>query len=248
MTQQSAPAAGDAQAAQIGLTAVIGAGLTQAITRIDIADVSGSMPEFFALVKALVHRYGQASATLAARYYITRRTAAGLPPIHVKPASLPPLPQVDATLGWATTPLRETGDLATTESNVKGAVDRLVLDVGRRTLTDAVQSDRKARGWARLTKPDACSFCRLMATRGAVYKTEETAGRGKPFIGEGEFKFHDHCACGIEPVFGVYEMTAQARSDLALYKDAAKGLSGKAARNAFRQAVEGRLPEPAHAS
>lgn len=242
-----ATAGSDAQAAQIGLTAVIGTDLTQALARIDTSDVAGSMPEFFALVKALVNRYGQASATLAARYYIARRTAAGLPAIHVKPASLPPLPQVNATLGWATTPLRETGDLATTESNVKGAVDRLVLDVGRRTLTDAVQSDRKARGWARITEPTACSFCRLLATRGAVYKSEDTAGRGanEKFVGEGEFKFHNHCHCTIEPVFGVYEMTAQARDDLALYKDAARGLSNNAARNAFRQAVEGRLP--AHA-
>jgi hypothetical protein len=240
MAQSTTPAS-SAQASQTGLVAVLDTELATALTRVDLTDVQTSMPGFFQIVAALVQRYGQASATMAARYYQLERAAAGLGTIHVSPAPLPPLQQVGATLGWATAPLRN-GDLATTETNVSGAVDRLVTDVGRRTLVGAVQSDRQAKGWARITRPGACSFCRLMATRGAVYKNEQTAGgdASKGFVGEGEFKFHNHCHCYVEPAFGIYEMTAQAREDLATYKRVTEGLSGAAARNAFRRAVEGR--------
>lgn len=231
-----------AQAAQTAVTAALGTGLTAAWARFDPSNPSQSMPGLMLAVTALVHRYGLASATLAAHTYQAQRMAAGIGgPFRVAPAPLPPAEQIGATVGWATTPLRAerpNPDLARTQ--LAGAVDRLVLDVGRRTLVDAVQADRQAKGWARVTRPGACSFCRLLATRGAVYKTESTAGRdaNARFAGDGEFKFHNHCHCYIEPVFGTYEMTAQARADLQLYKQAAAGKSGADARNAFRHAVE----------
>ena len=239
------PASSSAQAAQTGLVIALGYDLERAFNTLDLSSLQDSLPRFFALIAALVHRYGSASATLAARYYTAERAAAKVSaPFRVAPAPLPPMEQIGASVGWATMPLRADGDLATTESNVRGVADRLVLDVGRRTLVDAVQRDRQAKGWARVTRPGACSFCRLLATRGAVYKTESTAGRdaNARFAGEGEFKFHNHCHCYVEPVFGTYEMTAQARDDLALYKEVTKGRSGADARAAFRQAVEGRTP------
>lgn len=242
MAQQAATAAGSAQAAQSGLASSLGGEIATALGVLDLSNPDASMPQFLSILAGLVHRYGQASATLAARYYQSERKMAGLQPIHVHPASLPPLRQVGATVGWATEPLRSDGDLVTAETNLEGSLERLTLDVGRRTVVEAVQSDRRARGWARITSPGACSFCRLMATRGAIYKNEDTAGRdaSEKFVGEGEFKFHNHCHCHIEPAFGIYEMTAQAREDLALYKKVTGGLSGAQARNAFRQAVEGR--------
>lgn len=74
---------------------------------------------------------------------------------------------------------------------VTGAVTRLVLNGGRDTLLDAVDGDRAARGWQRVLGGPSCDFCTTLATRGAVYKGEDTAG----------FQAHDHCTCSAEPVF-----------------------------------------------
>jgi len=73
---------------------------------------------------------------------------------------------------------------------VSGAVTRHVLDGGRQTLMRSVRADRRALGWARATSGDPCSFCAMLASRGPVYG-ERT----------GNFQSHDHCACGLEPVF-----------------------------------------------
>lgn len=233
--------AADAQAAQGALTGALSADLASVWAQTDTSDPSW-LTRFVLLVAAVVHRYGLASGSLAAQTYTAERTAAGAgTPFRVALAPLPPPDQIAATVGWATAPVRaEQPDLGLARTQLEGAVDRLVLDVGRRTLTDAVSQDRAAKGWARLTRPGACSFCRLLATRGAVYKSDRTAGRDASarFVGEGEFKFHNHCHCYVEPLFTTYEPTAQARADLALYKQVTKGLSGVDARNAFRRAVE----------
>jgi len=71
---------------------------------------------------------------------------------------------------------------------VSGAVTRHVLDGGRETLMASVRDDRRARGWARVTSAEPCSFCAMLASRGPVYG-ERT----------GDFQSHDHCACNLEP-------------------------------------------------
>lgn len=236
-------AAADSQAAQTGLLIAVANALRNAWPRITWTDPTLAAQQLNVLVAALLHRYGPASATLAIRYYNSERAAAGIgEPFRVRPADLPPDGQVAATVGWATEPLRtDSPSEDAVESRLVGAVERLVMNVGRETLATAVQDDKHAHGWARVTRPGACSFCRLVATRGAIYKTQATAGRSanSRFGGEGEFKWHNNCHCYIEPLFAdVYEPTAQARSDLALYAQVTRGLSGAAARAAFRQAIE----------
>lgn len=72
-----------------------------------------------------------------------------------------------------------------------GALAKLVLAGGRRTLVTLVQADRTAVGWARVTSDDPCAFCRMLASRGATYKTEVGA----------DFVPHDGCGCSPEPLF-----------------------------------------------
>jgi len=48
------------------------------------------------------------------------------------------------------------------------------------------------------------------------------------------------CQCHAEPVFTAYEPSAHMREMQKLWTDATKGRSGNDARNAFRQAMEGR--------
>ena len=74
---------------------------------------------------------------------------------------------------------------------VVGAFSKLVMAGGRMTITNGVQTDRKALGWSRVTSGDPCVFCRMIASRGPAYKTERSA----------DFQPHDHCGCTPEPLF-----------------------------------------------
>lgn len=130
-------------------------------------------------------------------------------------------------------------------ARVAAAAEKMVADVGRNELIEAIEADNKARGWARVTRPGACAFCLLMATRGAVYKDQGAAGRdaNSKFVGAGNFKFHNNCHCTIQPLFGrIYEPPEHIREAKKLYRDATKGESDKV--NAFRRALEGREDGP----
>lgn len=72
-----------------------------------------------------------------------------------------------------------------------GTATRLVNDGARDTITRSIKRDDKALGWLRSTDDDPCAFCRMLASRGPVYKTRATAG----------FQAHDHDRCHPEPFF-----------------------------------------------
>jgi hypothetical protein len=102
-----------------------------------------------------------------------------------------------------------------------------------------MEQDKAAKGWARITRPTACSFCRMLAARGPVYLTEAS----------GNFRAHvtkngrgGTCQCTVEPWIGPsYEPTAQVRADVALWDQiTTEGFTGADARNEFRRRVEGR--------
>lgn len=73
---------------------------------------------------------------------------------------------------------------------VNRATQRLVLDGGRDTTLDLMQSDPLVTYYERVAAPTACNFCRMLADRGAVYTLES-----------GSFRSHDGCGCGIRAVF-----------------------------------------------
>lgn len=250
MPAQPPPASEAHQAAQSVLVGSLMADLASAWPALDPLHIKASMPRFAALVAALVRRYGMASASLAVSHYRQQRLAGGIAGrITVVPAAPAPVDQVEASLWTAVDSLYgpvtpET--IAATQTNVEGVASRLAQDPGRQTIVNAVQADPSARGWARVTEMGACSFCLMLAIRagsgGVLYYSKGSAGAraNSRFVGAGDFKFHDHCECHVEPVFGRYEPTARVRAAERLWKDVTKGRSGRDARIAFRQAVEGR--------
>ncbi|OLT13011.1 hypothetical protein BJF79_03680 [Actinomadura sp. CNU-125] len=108
------------------------------------------------------------------------------------------------------------GQARASRTKVDGIASRLVGDVGRGAIVDAVAEDRAAVAVARRAAPDACAFCRVMAIRGAVYKNEQTAGRAanSEFAGAGEFKYHNHCRCWATPLFEGEEWQPQPQIEL----------------------------------
>ena len=108
-----------------------------------------------------------------------------------------------------------------------GSAAQLVLGGGRETLLGAVRSDPEAHGFQRVTDPNPCAFCRMVASRGPVFKTQESAS----------FEAHGHCGCSAEPFFeGSLPLPANERFRQE-WNEATSGLSGAEALNAYRQSL-----------
>lgn len=246
MATATEPRAGEQhRAAQAALTVLVVRAVLHAWQALlDPRDLKGSTPRLVAAVEAIVAHFARASATAALTDYRNQRRAAGVLGRPTLP--MPTLPTHDDVAGLVNRSLSPlygpvTPDL---EANVRDAlaseVEQMVLDQSRAAIIGATQADPAARAWARVTEPGACSFCRLLATRGAVYRSESTAN----------FRAHTvqpngsggTCRCHVEPVFGPYEPTAQARIDKAAYDRLTEeyGHSGRAIHIAWRQHVEGR--------
>lgn len=65
-----------------------------------------------------------------------------------------------------------------------GSATRAVMDQSRDTIVENVEVEEGAR-WARHASANACPWCRMLTTRGAVYLSKESAS----FLG------HDSCHC-----------------------------------------------------
>lgn len=112
-----------------------------------------------------------------------------------------------------------------------GAASRHVLTGGRRSLLTLVENDTRAIGWIRVTDGDPCSWCALLAGRGPVYRTEQSAG----------FSAHDACACQAEPVYSRDTLwPGRAAEFRRLYREVTTGTTGRDSINAFRRAYEQR--------
>ncbi|MBX5463810.1 MAG: hypothetical protein IRZ28_22320, partial [Steroidobacteraceae bacterium] len=126
----------------------------------------------------------------------------------------------------------------TMAATLAGATQELVLEGARELVHDAVLADREAIGWARIIRPGACSWCAMLAGRGAVYRSAETAGRraSKRFVGGSMFAWHNHCGCVAVPVFDPDDPALRVADDLYdRWVQATRGRSGKAAIRAFRR-------------
>ncbi len=214
------------------------------------------MPTWIEAVAALVARYSQVAATLAADFYDGERDAAGVPGLFTVPlADPPPDEQTSQSLRWATKDLwpRDERDATVAQlepldsrldaamSKADGVIDRLVLNAGRSTVRGAVQQDAGAVGYARAAALGACSFCKLMASRGATYKDLDAVGRtaNERFIGEDSvIKFHNFCRCQPIPVFRGqrFELSPHAAEWGRIYREYAQGHPGNQLR-LFRRAL-----------
>lgn len=214
--------------------------VTQVLPALDVssfATVDRSWPAVERALKLVIQQGHSTSSGLSVSYYELLRAAEG-----VGGVSTPVLAEALADARVATS-LRVTGPytakhlIATkaprvaqaTFARLSGAVTRLSSTGGRETLDRSVRADREAFGWARVTSRKACAFCRLLRSRGAVYKTDRSS----------KFEAHDHCSCTSEPVWSRDQpLPPGSVEDAELYRQVTAGLKGRDAIAAFRRAVE----------
>lgn len=260
--------------AQLALLLALRRALKALWSSLDRRNLKETVPEYATKVAAVVNEYALANISISADFYDEVRARDGAPVGFTTPIIDPPLAQdVEESIKGALDPLwtplnlgsftelddaqarQDALDLAEAEAEASAQAraeenaEKFAADAGRNELIGAIESDQYANGWARVTKEGACSFCMLMAIRGAVYKSAGTAGENANSrfkLGSGTAKFHNNCRCTITPLFGYhYEAPAHVRQAEKDYEDATSRVRGskekqKAWRRAYEDRVDGR--------
>lgn len=178
---------------------------------VDPTDLTNTIDTFVQAAVLLAGQGFDQSAGIASRYYgLFRRVEgiAGAAPtvgVAVRPAATDLAGELRGASLKGIIVARRAGltpELAKERGLVRvaGALAKLVLSGGRRTITGYADRDPQALGYGRVTSGDPCAFCRMLAGRGAVYKTEKSA----------DFEAHDSCGCSTEPLFRGGEPPEQA--------------------------------------
>jgi hypothetical protein len=148
------------------------------------------------VIPALVDDYGNSAASIAADWYDELREVSGAPGSFTAPlAEPPPADQVEALARWGVGPMfSATPDADTALSLLSGGLQRLVVGADRGTIETSALADPARPVYTRVARSNACAFCKMLASRGAVYGSAERAGRGRSELSA---HYHDHCRCAV---------------------------------------------------
>lgn len=140
----------------------------------------------------LAQTYGEVSATAAADFYDAARASspAARGRFTASLASPEAAQRASRQVQWATSPLFD-GDPATALSRMSSTVDAAALQDGRNTVMFNNGRDPSTPRWARVPVGKTCAWCLMLASRGAVYRTAESAGQYR--------EFHSKCDCQATP-------------------------------------------------
>ena len=166
--------------------------------------------------EALVNTYGGAAADLTAEWW----DEIMMDDIYfAHPAEMPTYKQLTTEVAWGTA---QTANGNTDVLSRMAMLTQKHIFGAHRNTVDLNALNTKV-GYARMARPDACAFCRMLASRGAVYGSESAAlyvgaatvrkhysdghdrgyrlkkGRVRGARKAGE-KYHDHCRCITSPV------------------------------------------------
>lgn len=166
----------------IALTEILGDLSTLAIRDVvQLFRQYGSDPDFATILLTafpdVIGPYLQASAMTSAQQYDE-----SAPELDFKATPIPDIPadRINGTLRWA---LYAPG-AAKPVDRLAGAAQRMVYDASRQTMLENLADEydvsidevaTPGTRWARHASANACSFCKVLATRGAVYRSEASA-------------------------------------------------------------------------
>lgn len=158
-----------------------------ALAEMDVDAARAALLEYLPL---LVERYGDMAAAYAADWYDAQRADA---PDGFRAQVYPgkPLAAVAARTDSASSHLlHDRPDLAL--AALLDALDRYVKQPARSTILENGLADPKRPRFARVPRgATTCDFCLMLASRGAVYLTRQSAGELN--------RWHGQCDCQIVP-------------------------------------------------
>lgn len=149
------------------------------------------------IAAAVLADNAQAASSLAAQWYDARAKAAGakLDRAVTLPVSDEARESLAKTARYQAGRLGEDGGAgAFAEAMGEWAEYQSRLVLNRTIISNAKRDRRRGVRFARVTTGrNTCNFCTMLAGRGAVYHSRETAGE----LG----KYHTHCQCKVVPSF-----------------------------------------------
>lgn len=141
------------------------------------------------IVPLLTREYGELAATIAAEWYEQVHPGAFLAQTA---ADTFPVEGVTQNVRYHAGALF-TDDPYAALSGLSGALQRFIMFSGRETVARNVSIDPERPRFARVPTGDkTCAWCSMLASRGFVYLTRETAG----IVAS---DYHDDCDCQIVP-------------------------------------------------
>jgi len=129
------------------------------------------------------------------------------------------------------------------------AAERVALSGARDLVTEVAKVDPKVIGYVRVSSTGTpCGWCAMLISRGAVYRSSESAGRSRTKLqaerDEGD-TFHPNCKCYVEPIYAPEQYDSDDRFDLNRqlledWKRVTKNVSGKKVLPAWRRFIRAR--------
>lgn len=200
---------------------------------VDPTNLRGTLDPWSVAARVTLLALRRASSSAALAYYMSFRRAEGV--TGLLPGLLAPDPPPEvlsaSTLGAGVHGIvvaRASGASvpeakARGFSRLVGSSIKVVADGGRETILGLVAGDAQAVGYQRVTDSDPCAFCRMLAGRGIIKYTRDSAA----------FQAHAHCGCAAEPAFEGSVISPQNAVYRDQWKAATRGRSD--ALNAFRR-------------
>lgn len=182
------PSARESRAA---LQLLTGAAVNTAADLFDRLQGSADRRRFLLLdgVPDVIGYYTDGSAALAADFYQDERAAAlGSTGFTATPIVNDRTVKIRRAIAWSSAPLFDGGE-SQSLARLAEIVQYEVAKPYRDTIRTNRQQDPEAVGWTRVAS-GGCSFCQMLAGRGAVYRESSV-----------RFASHPHCHCTAAPVF-----------------------------------------------
>jgi hypothetical protein len=239
-------AAATAKTVQLAIRAALLRDVIKLWPALDKNRLDETWPGWLRAMSLLITNYRNQSSFAAGRSYQAMRAQALQSPTParlIRLAPAPPQEWLDRALGFSGPGMlnKDTARPGTALSTTLGTASRIALDGGRTTTLDTVKADPAAVGWWRMTDGDPCHFCAMLASRGVVFKEHSFARSDARFIGDADAKVHNSCGCTMKPAFSRSQQLPQVNDEAEqVWRESAAGLSGDAARAAFRKAWEAR--------
>jgi len=200
-------------------------------SRLDPDDLDGSTPYWLASSLAAVDRRTRESQRVAGEYLTAYRRAEIGASAAVMAGSVAGTAQALRFAGPVRVKRLIAGGMPRQEAydrafvKFDGIVRRQTLMGGRTTIANTASTDRRAVGWRRVTDGNPCAFCAMLAARGPAYKSRASG------ITQGEgLRYHGHCGCTAEIVYGTWTPTADEQAYVDVYAEARKSLGEKGER------------------
>lgn len=155
---------------------------------------------------SLVAEYGRVASVAACEWYMELRDAAGVAggfrPLSARAIGTKAIQKGIEKL------FENKGDKL--ENRIRAQVAQWVRQQAQETIVKNAFRDPAKPKFARVPKGKTCAWCTMLASRGFVYATPETAGELK--------KYHPDCDCMIVPAWGAKEPKIEGYDPDALYE------------------------------